>query len=237
MRSALMLIALAGCDQLFGIKATHTIDADTRPPPDGPPPPPTFVQVAAGETMTALSVGTTFAMPVTAGDMLVVGVYVESAQIGTVSDSQGNAFQSPVGNIDFVPFGGKMYLYYATASKSGDDTVTVTGKSGTTDLLVMAHEYAKVTAFESANGATGNNFDQDGMKSGDLATTGTNHLIFGFGVALTVAAGAGFVTRSSFDNNITEDELVDAAGTYQATATNTGTDGRWTMLGAAFRGL
>jgi hypothetical protein len=235
MRSALILFVLAGCDQLFSIKPTRTIDADLMPPPDGPPPP-RFVQLAQNKTKTDTTLGATFGMPVTAGDMLVVGVYVEST-LGTISDSQGNAFQMAVGPIPYVLAGASNYIFYATASKTGDDTLTVTGPLGTTELLVMAHEYAMVTKFESANGANGNNFAMNGMNSGDLVTTGTNHVVFGFGVALTVAAGMGFVTESSFDANITEDALFYPPGTYQATATNTGCDGRWTMLGAAFRGL
>jgi hypothetical protein len=73
------------------------------------------------------------------------------------------------------------------------------------------------------------------MNSGSMATNFTNELIFGIGTSDIVdAPGAGFTSRNTFNNNMTEDRLVTSTGSYNATETHA-SGNAWTMLMATFR--
>jgi hypothetical protein len=72
------------------------------------------------------------------------------------------------------------------------------------------------------------------MQSGALAAS-ANDLIFGFGVGDSIQVGTGFTARRRDSDDLTEEKIVTAAGSYQATATAIGSP-NWSMLGAAFRG-
>jgi hypothetical protein len=73
------------------------------------------------------------------------------------------------------------------------------------------------------------------MRSGPATTTAAGELIFGYGTTTTAKVGTGFVTRSTFDSDLTEDRISGAPGPYEAVGTMTTGTG-WTMLMLALRG-
>ena len=90
--------------------------------------------------------------------------------------------------------------------------------------------YATHTPSHAAHSSTGTTAL---MESGFVTTTGPNDLVFGFGVTGAATVGAGFTLRSSFNSNVTEDQIAANAGQHEATARTQASTG-WIMLVAAF---
>lgn len=63
-------------------------------------------------------------------------------------------------------------------------------------------------------------------------------ILFGFGIADEVAAGSGFLMRSAFHENVTEDQIVNGPGRVEATGTRKKqiTAAVPLMIGAVLRG-
>jgi hypothetical protein len=100
------------------------------------------------------------------------------------------------------------------------------------------HEYAGIatsSAFDRASSANGATAAQDGMNSGSVTTTWPRELVFGFAETGTAAPGTGFTARSLYGDNVTEDRVVEAIGSYHATATMVG-GSEWSMMVATFKG-
>jgi hypothetical protein len=210
-------------------EASSQVDALT----DAPPPRPlAFVQANAGGTSTATTVQLSFAAPITAHNALVVAIDDPTTQ-PVLSDSLGNQFTFVVVCSTLSP---PAYIALAQDIRGGPDTVTVT--ADITQFNVYIHEYSGFTltnAFDNGNGGSGNTSGTDGILSASIPTSGSNELLFGFGIADVVASGTGFAPRSNYGANITEDRIVAMPSVVHATATMTSGSG-WTMLAAAFRG-
>ena len=236
MRRLFLLLAIAGCNQVFGNDPTRLHDAEPTNATDAPPPP-MVVQAIATEVKQAKMNATAFADAVTAGNAVVVCVYTESAVVTTVVDSLGSSFAMVYGPEPLPVFKANMYIYAAFGVAGGNDTVTVTvNPSGgnSPSIEVYLHELANVVAIDGAAGANGTSQALDAASSGDVTTQHANELLFGFAVANgQMAAGTSFTTFSAFDNNLTEGLVVTAPGPYAAIGTSTGD---WAMVGAAFVG-
>jgi len=122
---------------------------------------------------------------VTAGDLLIVGTFVDLHSYVSAADSQGNtftqvAYQTVIGQH-------KDTVLVATALSSGPDTVTVNVGSGKNVYAFSIHEYSDVTttvdAMVTAQGNSGS------PASGNLTTANPNDLIF-----------AWFTNGSNFNN-------------------------------------
>ncbi len=233
---AVTLLA-AGCNQAFGLKPTQVIDAGTM---IDAPLPVTFIPPPAVNEGPGASLDVAFANPLGAGHAVVAGVYTSHTADAAVTDTQGNSYVQIVGPLPFTcspQSPAYMSIFVALDVRGGPDTITLTSQNGT-DLLVMAQELANIAAIEASNGAHGTGNALDAMNSGDLVTTGTNDLIFGFGIAHSASPGTGFTTLSSFHANVTEALVANVPGNHPATGTaqDTSNCADWTMLGAAFRG-
>jgi hypothetical protein len=130
--------------------------------------------------------------------------------------------------------------YIAAADDVAGGATSVTAQlSAPAETELYIHEYAGLASsgsFDVASANTGpTSSTTDGLTSGVATTHADNELIFGCGFTLMAKAGTGFDQRSSYNNNVTEDEIGPIAGPYQATATSTN-GGPWTMMMATFRG-
>ena len=128
-----------------------------------------------------------FPSSVAGGNVIVVGVVIRGGTGGlnSVSDSKGSTFTQAATR------GGSVYIYVATLSSSGSDTVTVTFSGEWTEEVVYIYEVSGVTATGAGTG-TGSG-DGTSMSTSAVAFLSGAFLlgIIGTGSA-TTTAGAGF---------------------------------------------
>ena len=204
------------------------------------PPPPSGINFVQSNSATANS-GTSIAIPYTslqvAGNLNVVAVMSgdTTSSISSITDSNGNTYTRAVGPTTTT--GLQQSIYYAKNIVGGSNTVTVKFNSSASSPNVNVLEYnglstsnpLDVTAAASGSGTI--------ASSGSATTTSVNELIVGAGnpSGLFTAPGSGFSNRliNPF-GGISEDQIVNGAGAYAATATNNG--GTWVMQMVAFRG-
>jgi hypothetical protein len=222
-----------------GIPAGDAGDAGDAFPPsndaraEGDGGPITFLQSNAGN-----AVDLTLNTVVNQHSAIVVGITLKTTttHVTQITDSLGATFGTVFGPWDSPPaYPLRFYMAAAFDVRGGSETLSVSLDGPISAIEVYAHEYANVVAFDVAAAANGTTTAIDGMRSGTVATTAPNELIFGFGVSGVVSPGSGFIPRNSFHNNITEDRVVSALGSYEATGTMTG-GAEWTMMVATFKG-
>jgi hypothetical protein len=206
-----------------------TPDVSTHP--DAPVTPGMINLVQQNATVGLSDAGTTiaitFATPVTAHDTLVIGV--DATSLGSVSatDSRGNTYTLATKTAD----GGQAAaILYALDVTGGSDTVTLT-VGNNVDAEIYAHEYSGIGSFVGGSSMMGTG---TAMSSGVVPNAAVGDLLFGYGVAGAVQAGAGFTTRLTLNANLTEDMIVQNPAMAQALASSTG-GFDWLCLAAAFR--
>lgn len=232
-RSSVALIALAGCNQIFDLRPTVVQDGSL--PIDGPPSV-DYVQIAVAE-QAADAATATFPQSVTAGNALIVAIYVQDGDTPSVHDDLSSSFVQALPGALYAPKpDGKLYAFTAVGTAAGNDRVYVSAANAS-DVLVYAHEFTNVVAFDTASSGQGTDSGSNNMTSGALQPSGPNELVFGFGISLAVAAGSGFTSLSSADGNCTEWRVVNDGMSVDATASDISFDGTgWTMVGVAMRG-
>lgn len=216
---------------------------DARPvdarPIDGPvgPPPILFKQAAMSKPTAMVS---TLAFPGSVGAHHAIVVCLNfpvasGATLTSITDSLNNTYSVLVG-----PFSGAGDLHYIAAAydtAAGADTLTISFSiapttGGGTDLMIMEYSgVALANAFDVHAEATGTG---TAMDSGPATTTFGHELIVGYAEAPAATPGSAFTERALQTGNLTEDQIVTAIGTYDATATTT--TGTWTMMMATFKG-
>ena len=200
-----------------------------------------YVQGAYETAATGTAVTVKYASAQTAGDLnVVVMAWVSSTPtVQSVTDTMGNTYVA--GGTATLDSGvGAQQIYYAKNIKSAAanaNTVTITFSAAITDSDVRIVEYSgidPVNAFDGGVGASGTGTAQN---SGSLKTTNANDLLVAgnFLDGENTAVGTGFTLRltTGYDE-IVEDEVVTAVGSYSATATQN-VNGYWLMQMAAFR--
>jgi outer membrane protein assembly factor BamB len=201
-----------------------------------------FVQVNSATPQTNQStVSVPYVQAQAAGDLNVVAVGLNDATstITSVTDSAGNVYQlaAPLTRGS----GLSQAIYYAKnikAATGGTNIVKVQFSGAVPYPDVRVVEYSGLdpvnpldtTASAAGTGAT--------ASSGNLTTTTANEMIFGAGTTSGVFSGGtnGFISRiiTPIDGDIAADRFVGTAGTYAATANQTG-NAAWVMQGVAFR--
>jgi hypothetical protein len=226
----LVLALPCGCFPDYGVGTTNAA-------------PIAFVQGKA-LSLTPSSVGLlAFDRDVTAGDAVVVCFNYDgsSTTVQGVTDSLNNQYKVVVTSA-FTRF--QQAIAVASGSRGGPDTVHVAlSAAPTMTFEVYLHEYsgiAEVDAFDVGSSRNGElqTSSPDDMKSGEATPHANGDLVFGFGVSEgSVSAGTGFETRSSLDQNVTEDMSAALVGPQQATATGApgSAGGGWSMLMATLR--
>ena len=201
-----------------------------------------FVQVNSAVPQSAQSsVPVTYANAQTAGNLnvVVVGWNNSTAQVNSVKDSKGNAYQLAVGPT--VQSGVAMQaIYYASniaAAAAGANTVTVAFSAAAPYVDIRIAEYSGISSttpldvFAAAQGSGSSG------SSGSVTTTNANDLLVGADLVqmTTKSAGSGYTSRviTNPDGDILEDRIVSTTGSYSATATLSG--GSWIMQMVAFR--
>src|SRR5208282_6034165 len=187
------------------------------------------------------TVPVTFTSAQTAGNLnvVVVGWNDTTATVSSVTDSKGNVYTRAVGP---TVLSGKFSqaIYYAKniqAAAANTNTVTVQFNVAAKYPDIRILEYSgldvanpvDVTAAATGKTAT--------SSSGSATTTNANDLIFGANTVATSTSGpgSGFTKRviTSPDEDIAEDRIVSAVGSYSATAPLTSA-GSWVMQAIAF---
>jgi Domain of unknown function (DUF1929)/IPT/TIG domain/Glyoxal oxidase N-terminus len=198
-----------------------------------------FVQSNSGPSTIQASnktVAVTYTVAETAGDLnlVVVGWGDTTSTISTVSDSKLNAYTLAVGPTSGS--GLRQSIYYARNIAAGSNTVTVTFNQAAAypDVRILEYKGLDPTApLDVAAGAAGTG---TAANSGSVTTTAASELIFGAGTSGTrfTAPGTGFTSRMiNLYGNIAEDKMVNATGSYNATATDS--SGIWVMQVVALK--
>jgi hypothetical protein len=197
----------------------------------------TFVQVKSATVQTAsASVAVTYTVAQTAGNLNVVAVMWgdTTSTVSSVTDSKGNIYALAVGPTKAS--GLTSAIYYAKTIAGGSNTVSVKFSTTASYPNVNVLEYSGLdtaTPLDVSSAATGTGTTAN---SGSATTRSPSELIVGAGNPSSVfkSAGSGFTSRviNAF-GGISEDKIVSATGSYNATATLT--SGIWVMQMATFR--
>ena len=199
-----------------------------------------FVQVnSAVPHPSATTVTIPYSLAQTAGNLNIVAVGWNDSitTVSSVTDSKGNVYSLAVAPT--VQSGiASQAIYICPNILSGANSVTVTfsGSANAPDIRIA--EYSGVdrsNPVDTFAAAQGNSGVSD---SGPLATANSNDLIVGANLVATTTTGAGsnFTSRviTNPDGDILEDRIVNATGTFHATAPVV-PSGAWIMQGIAFR--
>jgi nitrogen fixation protein FixH len=172
-------------------------------------------------------------------NVVVVGWNDGTATVSTVTDKSGNIYTRAVGPTVQSGFGSQS-IYYAkniVAAAAGANSVTVTFSSAAAypDIRILEYKGADPNAPVDVTAASSGNSVTSG--SGSVTTTNATDLIFGANLVQTTTTGSasGFTKRllTSPDGDIAEDKMVNAIGSYSATALLS--SGQWIMQMVAFR--
>jgi fibronectin type 3 domain-containing protein len=201
-----------------------------------------FVQVNAATPQSPQAVvAATYTSAQTAGNFNVVAVGWNDtvAQVVSVTDSAGNTYVRAIGPTTRAGLGSQS-IYYAASiapAAAGANTVTVTFTVPAVYVDLRIAEYRGIDNNNPVDVAIGAGGSGATTNSGLATTNNPNDLLVGASLIAqtTVAAGTGYTSRiiTVPDNDILEDRLVTAVGSYNATARVTG--GTWVMHMVAFR--
>src|SRR5450631_2372705 len=198
---------------------------------------PTFVQEKDTQVTAATTSRASFSSATTAGNLIVAYLIWDNTGTASVSDSLGNTFASAGAPTRWSSGKYSAQIFYAISLRSGSDTVTATFATKVVSFgIIYAHEYSGISQTApldvsiAAVGTTGS------LNSGSATTTNATDLLFGGAVSATVVTnpGTSYTARSKAQGNMTEDRVVTAVGSYNATASNS--SGAWAIQMAAFRG-
>lgn len=142
---------------------------------------PDLVQAPDGFSGSSGSVGVAFGGDNAAGNLIVVGVWIEhsSATITSVTDTQGNTYNAALGYSGSWA-SGRMRIYYAENIASGANTVTVAISEGAARVNAHIAEFSGC-ATSSALDVVGTSVGGSDDPSSDSATPSQNNtLIYGF---------------------------------------------------------
>jgi hypothetical protein len=207
------------------------------------PPPPSndirFLQVAAATPQQATSsVSVTYPNTQIPGDMniVVVGWNDTTSSVQSVTDSVGNAYTLAVGPTKGS--GITQAIYYARNIVGGNNAVTVKFNTAAAYADIRILEYYGLDTSSPMDGAAASSGNSAVSSSGPVTINSNSELLF---AANTVATGTSqpgtpFVMRiiTTPDGDIAQDAIVNAPGTYNATASMT-SSGAWVMQQVAFR--
>jgi Domain of unknown function (DUF1929)/Bacterial Ig domain/Glyoxal oxidase N-terminus len=195
-----------------------------------------------------LTVSVQYQSTQTAGDLnvVIVGWVGSSAQVGSVSDKNGNSYQLAVGPT-VVPNVMSQAIYYAKNIKgdtSGTNIVTATFTSAAPSPDIRILEYSGVDTVNPVD-VTAAYSDGNSLSStlpsftGNLATTFAPDLLVAGNtvVGVTLGPGANFTQRilTHPDGNIAEDRVVTVPGSFGVSTGEVDSSDQWVMQVVAFR--
>ena len=211
----------------------------------GAPPPPTisFIQANYSDPQSPQSIVTvSYAAAQKATDLnvVVIGWNDSTSTVSSVTDTVGNVYTQAL--VPTVQTGtATQVIYYAknipaAAANANKVTVKFNGSAAFPDIRIL--EYSGLdpnNPLDVTAAATGTSTSSS---SGAVTTLNANNLIIGANLVQsgTTGAGTGFTSRiiSSPDNDIVEDRVVTAVGSYTATAP-VSPSANWIMQLVAFK--
>ena len=202
----------------------------------------TYVQ---GNYATPQSSQTTVSVPFKsaqgAGDLnvVVVGWNDSTSTVASVKDTSGNVYARAVGPTVQSPVASQS-IYYAkniAAAAAGANSVAVTFSTAAAFPDIRVLEYAGADQANPVDVTAASTGNSTSSNSGAVTTSNASDLLFGANLVqtTTTGAGSGFTSRllTAPDEDIAEDRMVSATGSYSATAPLT--SGQWIMQMVAFR--
>ena len=201
-----------------------------------------FVQVkGTSQGAGGTSIAAAFTTNNVAGNaIIVVALWLFAGNhTATIADSLGNTYSTAVakyGNGDANSFS---QIWFASNIASGANTVTVTFSGNNAESYLIVSEYSGLATagmfdVQSSNQAAGTALD-----SLSATTTQADELIFGAGgnevSVVTITPGTNFTLRLQQGQLFSEDRIVTAIASYNATATQDNTN-FWQMAMATFKG-
>lgn len=198
----------------------------------------TYIQSkAATQSASGTSLSVSYPSAQVAGDfnVLIVAWSSSTTQAPTITDGKGNTYALAVGPTRSG--NSAQSIYYAKNIAAGTNAVTATFSSAVTYLDMRIGEYAGIDVTSPVNGAIGGTGTTVAMTSGNITTTNANDLLVAGNYlgGSTTAPGAGYTQRQLTSlSSIYEDQVVNAAGVYAGTATQSAT-GWYVFQVAAFK--
>jgi hypothetical protein len=202
-----------------------------------------FIQASSSAPpVSGTAVTVRYAAAQTAGhlNVVVVGWRDTTAQVRTVTDTNGNVYQLAVGPT-VNPAVGTQAVYYAAgiaAGPPGGTVVTVTFSAPPTGPDVRAAQYDGIDPVQPVDVTAAAHGAGTTSDSGPVPTTFGNDLLIGASLvaAATTTAGTGYTARlvSNPGGNLLEDRVVTTVGTYSA-AGGLSPSSAWIMQMVAFR--
>jgi hypothetical protein len=214
-----------------------------EPTPTPSPSTPKFVQAAYGDPPSAASIPVRYSGAQTAGNLnvVVIGWNDSTAQVSSIKDSAGNAYQLAVGPTELNAAGGlTQAIYYAkNIVASGANTVTVTFNQTARYPDIRILEYSGIDQVNPVDVVAAQTQTSSATcTSGNVGTTNPTDLLVAANTiqTFTAAQDTNFTERvhSSPDGQIVEDRVVATAGLYSAGAA-LNSPGAWVMQMVAFR--
>jgi glucose/arabinose dehydrogenase/PKD repeat protein len=209
--------------------ATYTLSAPANP---------TFVQVGAATPQSPMStVSTLFPQPQSAGNLnaIVVGWNDSTGNVTSVTDSAGNTYTLAAPAMRGT--GLSQAIYYAKDIKAAaTNTVTVKFDKAVAYVDTRVLEYSGLDRSDPLDVNKSAAGSSNSPSSGAATTTAARELVLGAGMTTGAFtnAGTGFTKRiiTTPDQDIAEDRVVTATGSYSATAPGFG---YWVMQMVTFR--
>jgi hypothetical protein len=209
---------------------------------------PSYVQSAQNNPAgTGGAIATVNLTGTTAGHLLVVQINNGDDVVASVRDTQQNVFTKAVslkvGNQDIE-------LWYAMNIAGGNDTVTVTGGTGTGYVWAGVAEYSGIATSNALDKiASASGTGQSGSSGNTAITNQANEVVVGIVDWYSCTAGTspttgnGLASRqtatclANSDETVIADKMVAAAGAYSVSATGArSSDTGWVALVATFKG-
>src|ERR1700722_9473758 len=201
-----------------------------------------YVQGAYQDPASANTISVKYAAAQTAGDLnvIVVGWNDSTSGVNSITDSSHNIYLVAAGPTT-SPGAGTQVIYYAqsiAAGAAGANTVTVTFNTTVKFPDVRIVEYSGISTSSALDVSVGANGSGTSLSSGATTTSNANDLLVGADYigGSFAAVGSGYTQRivTTPDNDLVEDRIVAATGSYSATSTQSPSSW-WVMQMAAFR--
>jgi hypothetical protein len=185
----------------------------------------------------AASLSCAFSKPVTAHDLIVVGMSWTGTGSPVISDSVHSTFAQAVSRT-WNNGAATSRIYYALAPASGADTVNISFGGTVSYPTVYVHEYTGVNPNSPLDGATGSTgTDSNNPVSGNTTASSAGDLLFAYGDSsdYNLTGGSGYALReTSSYSAASQDATVSSSGTYGATFGLAGNT-NWVALLASFK--
>jgi len=200
------------------------------------------VQSADQDPASGNTVSVTYSAVQAAGDLnvVVVGWNDSTSSVTSITDSRGNSYLVAAGPTTSAGNATQL-IYYAqniAAAAAGANTVTVTFNTTVNFPDVRVLEYSGITPSSALDVSVGASGVGTNLSSGAATTTHANDLLVGANYigASFAAVGTGYTARviTTPDNDLVEDQVVSATGSYSAGSTQSAASW-WVMQMAAFR--